>query len=92
MVRLASLVARLGPQWIAPAGALAVGCGLFSVGSWQPGTPPLFMMLSLALQGIGTGLFQEVLANAAVDFVTVESVLVLERQPEPELRAQEPPQ
>jgi MFS family permease len=52
------LVARLGPQWIAPAGALAVGCGLFSVGSWQPGTPPLLMMLSLSLQGIGTGLFQ----------------------------------
>lgn len=40
----------------------------------------------------GTGLFQEVLASAAADFVTVESVLVLQRQPEPELRAQEPPQ
>src|SRR6266853_1008273 len=53
-----ALVARLGAQWVAPLGALAIGLGLFSVGSWQPDTPTLLMVLSLALQGIGTGFFQ----------------------------------
>jgi len=53
-----ALVARLGPRWIAPLGALAAGIGLFSVGSWQPDTPTPLMMLSLALQGTGTGFFQ----------------------------------
>jgi MFS family permease len=52
------LVARLGAQWVAPLGALATGLGLFSVGTWQPDTPTLLMVLSLALQGIGTGFFQ----------------------------------
>src|SRR5437764_6242282 len=53
-----ALVARLGPEWIAPLGALATGVGLFSVGSWHPDTPTRLMVLSLALQGLGTGLFQ----------------------------------
>jgi MFS family permease len=53
-----ALVARLGPRWIAPLGALAAGIGLFSIGSWEPDTPTPLMMLSLALQGIGTGCFQ----------------------------------
>ena len=53
-----ALVARLGPEWIAPLGALVTGIGLFSVGSWQPDTPIPLMMLSLALQGTGTGFFQ----------------------------------
>ena len=53
-----ALVARLGPEWIAPLGALATGIGLFSVGSWQPDTPTPLMVLSLALQGMGTGFFQ----------------------------------
>jgi EmrB/QacA subfamily drug resistance transporter len=53
-----ALVARLGPEWIAPLGALATGIGLFSVGGWQPDTPTPLMMLSLALQGTGTGFFQ----------------------------------
>ena len=53
-----ALVARLGSQWIAPVGALAAGIGLFAVGSWEPDTPTPLMMLSLALQGIGTGCFQ----------------------------------
>jgi EmrB/QacA subfamily drug resistance transporter len=52
------LVARLGAQRVAPLGALAIGLGLFSVGSWEPDTPTLLMVLSLALQGIGTGFFQ----------------------------------
>jgi MFS family permease len=53
-----ALVARLGPEWIAPLGALATGIGLFLVGGWQPDTPTPLMMLSLALQGTGTGFFQ----------------------------------
>jgi dipeptide/tripeptide permease len=53
-----ALVGRLGAQWVAPIGALATGIGLFSVGTWQPDTPTLLMVLSLALQGIGTGFFQ----------------------------------
>jgi EmrB/QacA subfamily drug resistance transporter len=53
-----ALVARLGPQWIAPFGALAAGLGLFSVGSWEPETPIPVLLLSLAIQGVGTGLFQ----------------------------------
>ena len=53
-----ALVVRIGAQWIAPLGALAAGAGLFSVGTWQPDTPTLLMVLSLALQGIGTGFFQ----------------------------------
>lgn len=53
-----TLVARLGPRWIAPLGALAAGLGLFSIGSWEPQTPMSVLLLSLALQGAGTGLFQ----------------------------------
>ena len=53
-----TLVARVGAQWIAPLGALATGIGLFAVGTWQPDTPTLLMVLSLGLQGIGTGFFQ----------------------------------
>jgi MFS family permease len=53
-----TLVARLGPQWIAPLGALAAGLGLFSVGGWGSETPIPVLLLSLALQGVGTGFFQ----------------------------------
>jgi MFS family permease len=53
-----AVVARLGPEWVAPLGALATGIGLFSVGNWQPDTPMPLMLLSLALQGVGTGFFQ----------------------------------
>jgi EmrB/QacA subfamily drug resistance transporter len=54
----ARLVARIGPGRVAPLGALAAGAGLFSVGSWQPDTPPLLMGLCLVLQGAGLGFFQ----------------------------------
>jgi MFS family permease len=53
-----SLVARFGAARVAPLGALLIGLGLFLVGSWQPQTPSLAMASVLALQGIGTGLFQ----------------------------------
>jgi MFS family permease len=52
------IVARFGAGRIAPLGALAIGVGLFSVGNWQPDTPPLLMILSLAVQGGGTACFQ----------------------------------
>ena len=52
------VVARIGAGRVAPLGALATGVGLFSVGSWQPETAPLLMVLSLAVHGIGLGLFQ----------------------------------
>lgn len=38
----------------------------------------------------GSGLFREVFATPAIDFVTVENVLILPRTAEPELRAEEP--
>jgi MFS family permease len=52
------LVGRLGAGRIGPLGALASGAGLFLVGSWHPGTAPMAMMLTLALQGSGLALFQ----------------------------------
>jgi MFS family permease len=52
------LVARLGPGRIAPLGALFIGTGLFLVGAWRPDSGPVAMVLTLALQGAGTGLFQ----------------------------------
>jgi MFS family permease len=53
-----TIVARLGPRWVAPCGALLTGIGLFSVGSWQPETPAVLMLASLGLHGIGMGFFQ----------------------------------
>lgn len=53
-----TVVARLGPRWVAPCGALLTGVGLFSVGSWQPDTPIGLMLLSLGLHGVGMGCFQ----------------------------------
>ena len=53
-----SLVGRLGAERVAPLGALATGAGLFLVGSWQPDTPPLVMVLALCLHGIGLAFFQ----------------------------------
>ena len=52
------IVARFGAGRIAPVGALAIGVGLFSVGSWQPETAPSLMVLSLAVQGCGLACFQ----------------------------------
>ncbi len=53
-----ALVGRLGAERIAPLGALATGAGLFLVGSWQPDTAPLVMVLSLSLHGLGLAFFQ----------------------------------
>ena len=52
------LVAQFGPRRVAPLGALLSGVGLFLVGTWQPDSGPATMVLTLALQGAGLGLFQ----------------------------------
>ncbi|MGE0257440.1 MAG: MFS transporter [Alphaproteobacteria bacterium] len=52
------IVARIGARSVAPIGALAIGIGLFSVGTWTPETAPLLMVLSLAVQGCGLACFQ----------------------------------
>src|SRR5712691_2091950 len=53
-----ALVTRLAAERVAPLGALATGAGLLLVGSWQPDTAPLVMVLALCLHGLGLGLFQ----------------------------------
>jgi MFS family permease len=65
------VVARFTAERIAPLGTLATGIGLFSVGSWQPDTPPPLMVLSLALHGFGLALFQV----AYLDLVVAASPL-----------------
>jgi len=52
------LAARFPPQWLAACGALTIGTGLFLVGSWDAGTPPLWMATVLAIHGFGLALFQ----------------------------------
>lgn len=52
------LVARFGAARMAPLSALLTGAGLFLVGQWGPQTPAVAMIAVLALQGVGTGLFQ----------------------------------
>ena len=53
-----ALVARLAAERVAPLGALTTGAGLFLIGSWQPDTAPLVMVLALGLHGVGLGFFQ----------------------------------
>ena len=53
-----AVVARLGAERVAPLGALLTGAGLFLVGSWQPDTALLVMVLALGLHGLGLGFFQ----------------------------------
>jgi MFS family permease len=52
------LIARIGAERVAPLGALLTGGGLFLVGLWQPDTSPFVMVLTLLVQGLGSGLFQ----------------------------------
>jgi MFS family permease len=53
-----AVVGRFGGERVAPLGAISTGIGLFLVGSWEPDTPPVVMMLALTLHGVGIGFFQ----------------------------------
>ena len=59
------LIARIPARRIAGLGAILSGAGLFLLGSWDGGTPPVAVLLPLVLQGFGAGLFQV----AYMDFV-----------------------
>lgn len=52
------LIARMAAERVAAFGLLAVGGGLFLVGLWPEDVSPLVMVLTLAVQGLGVGLFQ----------------------------------
>jgi MFS family permease len=52
------LVARVAPEQVAALGIVAVGGGLFLVGLWPADVSPAVMVLTLAVQGLGVGLFQ----------------------------------
>jgi MFS family permease len=52
------MVGRFGAERVAPLGALLTGTGLFLVGTWQPDTTPLAMVMALGLHGLGLGFFQ----------------------------------
>jgi MFS family permease len=52
------LVARVPAERVAALGLLAVGGGLFLIGLWRADVSPAVMMLTLAVQGLGIGLFQ----------------------------------
>src|SRR5712692_6425086 len=53
-----ALIPLLTAERVAPLGALITGAGLFLVGSWQPDTAPVVMVLALGLHGLGMGFFQ----------------------------------
>ena len=61
MAATSPLAGRLVGRGSAPSGSRRSALwrsapGLFLVGSWQPDTPPLLMVLTLALHGLGIGL------------------------------------
>jgi MFS family permease len=65
------LVARVAAERVAAVGLLIVGGGLFLIGLWGAGVSPVAMMLTLAVQGLGIGLFQ----TAYMDIVMRSSPL-----------------
>lgn len=50
-------VGRFGARFAVLAGAALTAAGLFGIASWGPSTPVPLLMASLAVQGLGTGLF-----------------------------------
>jgi MFS family permease len=65
------LIARVAAERVAALGLLAVGGGLFLIGLWGADVSPAVMMLTLAVQGLGIGLFQ----TAYMDIVMRSSPL-----------------
>lgn len=51
------IVGRFGASAAAPAGATLTAAGLLAISLWGEGTPLALLVATLALQGIGTGLF-----------------------------------
>jgi len=52
------LIERFPAAPVAALGAVLSGAGLFLIGSWGIGTAPASVVVPLALQGFGVGLFQ----------------------------------
>src|SRR5215469_10580056 len=52
------LIVRVQAERVAACGLLMVGTGLFSTGTWPADVVPAVMVLTLAIQGVGVGLFQ----------------------------------
>ena len=52
------LLTRVAAERIGAVGILTVGAGLFIIGLWPADVSPAMMALTLAVQGVGVGLFQ----------------------------------
>ena len=52
------LIARVAAERVAALGLLTVGGGLFLIGLWSAEVSPVAMILTLAVQGLGIGLYQ----------------------------------
>jgi len=52
------MIERLPATAVAALGAALSGAGLFLIGGWDVGTPPVVIVMPLLLQGFGVGLFQ----------------------------------
>jgi MFS family permease len=52
------LIGRIAAERVAAFGVLLIGTGLFLIGGWPADVSPAVMIATLALQGIGVGLFQ----------------------------------
>ncbi len=49
---------RISAEWLAVAGAAAIGAGLLLLSAWSEQTPTALRVAGLTVQGIGLGLFQ----------------------------------
>ena len=54
----ARMIERFPAARVAALGAVLSGAGLFLIGGWDVGTPPVVIVAPLVLQGFGVGLFQ----------------------------------
>jgi EmrB/QacA subfamily drug resistance transporter len=52
------MIEHLPAGRVAALGAVLNGAGLFLIGSWDAGTPPVVIVAPLVVQGFGVGLFQ----------------------------------
>jgi MFS family permease len=52
------LAGRIAPRHLALGGAMTAGLGLLLIATWQRGTPAVWLVATLLLQGAGLGVFQ----------------------------------